>query len=183
MVSVGSSHDDLTAEYASIPAEMRAVAAALGGRDLRDVTVDAVLANIPKLRESAGERAILRALHYFDENARVERMAAALDADDLPRFLREIIASGESSWKLLQNIYVNGGDESLALALELSRRILEGKGAWRVHGGGFAGTILAFVPHGLLDEYTAKMRNAFGPGACSVLGIRARGAGEVLINN
>ena len=182
VVATGTSHDDLTNEYAAIPVEMRAVAAALGGKVLYDVLCGQVLADIKFLREAAGERAVLRALHFCDENVRVQEMVEALAEGDERAFFEKIIESGESSWKLLQNVYVGGGsDQSLALALELSRRMLRGKGAWRVHGGGFAGTILAFVPLTMLKEYTEYLEEIFGVGACSVLGIRAQGAVEVAI--
>ncbi len=182
VVGTGSSHDDLTHEYASIPAEMRAVAGALGGKVLYDVLGEQVLSDVRLLREKAGDRAVLRALHFCDENARVQAMVNALRQDDVAGFFAKIIESGESSWKLLQNVYVGGHEEQpLALALELSRRFLQGRGAWRVHGGGFAGTILAFVPHDALGEYTAMMDELFGDGACSVLGIRSQGAIEVVL--
>lgn len=182
VVGTGTSHDDLTHEYASIPVEMRSVAEALGGKVLRDVMREQVLAEVKMLREKAGDRAVLRALHFFDENIRVGEMVEALRRDDVQTFFRKIVESGESSWKLLQNVYVGGSkDQSLALALELSRRMLEGKGAWRIHGGGFAGTILTFVPLEMLKEYTAAMNEVFGDRACTVLGIRSQGAVEVKI--
>ena len=183
IVATGASHSDLTAEYDAIPSEMLSVATALGGAVLNDVSRDRLQGNIRHLRGITGDRAILRALHFFDENERVRTMVQALCAPDIRRFFRAVIESGESSWKLLQNVYVNGtGDQSLAIALELCRRFLaEQGGAWRVHGGGFAGTILAFVPQDLIDEFTSHMDEVFGDHACSVLAIRPFGAVEVAV--
>ena len=180
VLATRSSHDDLTDEYASIPAEMKAVAAAMGGKVLRDFKVDALLNNMAAIREKTSDRAVMRALHYYDENERVKAMYKAVAAGDLDAFLAGIIASGESSWKMLQNLYVGGSTaQSLALACTLSERELKGCGAWRVHGGGFAGTILAFVPNDKLADYVAKMDAVFGEGACTVLGIRPVGAKKV----
>jgi len=182
VVEAGGNHAGLTAEYAAIPAEMRSVAAQFGAKQLREVFPEQVEKDIHRLRGVVSDRAILRALHYFDENARVKEMVAALKADDLPRFLELIIESGDSSWKLLQNISVAGGsDQGLALALELSRRLLKGRGAWRVHGGGFAGTILSFVPADMLADYVAAMDGALRDHATTVLDIRPLGATEFIL--
>lgn len=180
VLATNSSHDDLTDEYASIPAEMKAVAQAMGGRVLRDFKVDQLLARLPEIREKTSDRAVLRALHYYDENERVKAMYAAIESGDLDAFLDGVVRSGESSWKMLQNLYVGGSTEqSLALACALSERLLRGCGAWRVHGGGFAGTILAFVPHYKLEAYVREMDAVFGDGACCVLDIRPVGAKKV----
>ena len=180
VLATNSSHDDLTDEYAAIPREMRAVAEALGGKVLRDVKVEQLLERLPEVRQKTSDRAVLRALHYYDENERVRAMYTALENGDLDAFLDNVIRSGESSWKLLQNLYVGGSTEqSLALACALSERMLRGSGAWRVHGGGFAGTILAFVPHYKLASYVEKMNAVFGAGACTVLDIRPVGAKKV----
>ncbi len=174
VVATRSSHDDLTQEYASIPAEMRSVAACFGKETLRDVDPAEFYAHLPCGKVS--DRALLRAMHFFSESERVRGMVQALKEDRLPDFLARIVESGESSWKLLQNLYVGGSDsQSLALACALSEHILKGSGGWRVHGGGFAGTILAFVPGALLNEYVRTLNAVFGDGACTVLGIRACG--------
>lgn len=177
VVQAGGDHENLTAEYAAIPAEMRAVARALGGEVLRDIAPEALLKAIPSLKNRVPDRAILRALHFMDEDARVAAAFEALKKDDLGEFLRLVIASGESSWKLLQNVYVAGSDNrEMALALELSRRMLEGRGAWRIHGGGFGGTILAFVPEDMLAAYQREMNSVFGENACVPLDVRPVGA-------
>ena len=181
VVNTGGSHDDLTDAYASIRAEMEQVAACFGQDRLRYVDPVAFENDIPALRSKVSDRAVLRALHFFDENARVPEMVAALDNNELDAFFSLIIASGESSWKLLQNVWANPAEQPLALALELSRRMLAGQGAWRIHGGGFAGTILAFVPTAVYDDYAARMDAVFGRGACCPLDIRAVGAYELAL--
>lgn len=181
VVTVGGEHGNLTAEYAAIPAEMKAVAKQLGGSVLREIPADVMEKAIPELKGKVPDRAIMRALHFYDEDARVPKLVEALKNDDLETFFAGIIASGESSWKLLQNLYVPGSEnQEMALALELSRRMLAGRGAWRIHGGGFAGTILAFVPFDMLDAYADLMDSVFGKGACVVLGIRPVGGAKVI---
>ena len=177
VVSAGGDHGNLTNEYAAVPAEMKAVAKALGAEVLRDV-IDKVEEEIPNLKDKVSDRSILRALHFVDENARVGEMVKALKNDDLPAFLKGIIESGESSWKLLQNLCVPGRDnQEMMLALEMSKRMLSGKGgAWRIHGGGFAGTILAFVPKTMVNEYKEKMNAVFGENAVKSLYVRPEGA-------
>ena len=180
VVSVGGDHGNLTNEYASIPAEMKAVAACLGGKTLRDVE-DKVVSSVSALKNKVPDRAILRALHFIDENKRVEDLVCAVRAGDTAAFLKGIIASGESSWKLLQNLYVAGSsNEEMPLALALSERFLSGRGAWRIHGGGFAGTILCFVPCEEMDAYTAYMDAVFGKGSVKPLYIRPEGAVRIL---
>jgi galactokinase len=181
IVDTGGSHADLNEEYAAVAGEMRAVAQALGGTLLRDVTREAVLAETPRLRGLVGDRALLRALHYFDDNERVLAQVSALEAGDFPRFLDLVVQSGLSSWTLLQNCYPPAvpREQGVSLALAVSRRMLEGRGAWRVHGGGFAGTIQAFVPADLLAPYAREMRRIFGPRACLELSIRSAGAVEL----
>lgn len=180
VVSAGGEHGNLTADYAAVPAEMKAVAAAMGRELLCDVTPEALMAALPTLKNKVPDRAILRAFHYVDETRRVEDAVKALRSDDLPGFLKVVIGSGESSWKLLQNLYVPGSDnQEMPLALELSRRMLEGRGAWRIHGGGFAGTILAFVPFDLLDSYRKTMDGVFGEKATTVLAIRPEGVVKI----
>ncbi|MDR1263726.1 MAG: galactokinase [Oscillospiraceae bacterium] len=181
VVNPGGGHADLNDEYASIPYEMKSVAALFGQETLRGIRVEQVESSVASLRErGASDRAILRALHYFDENQRVAEQARALERDDLPRFLELIVESGESSWKLLQNVYARRDSQSLALALEIARRFLSGHGAWRVHGGGFEGTILCFVPTDKLGAFVRRMNGVFGDHCCDVLDIRAIGAAEIV---
>ena len=176
VVSAGGDHGNLTAEYAAIPAEMKQAAKALGGSVLSEVE-DKIEDGIPLLKGKVPDRAILRALHFKDENERVRKMAEALKNDDIRAFLDGIIESGESSWKLLQNLCVPGHDnQEMLLALELSRRMLKDDGAWRIHGGGFAGTILAFVPDEKLSAYIERMESVFGKGCAKPLFIRPDGA-------
>ena len=179
IVNTGGNHADLTGDYASVPAEMKSVAAYFGKEVLRDTDENAVLAAIPALREKVGDRAILRALHFFAENRRVAAQKAALKAGDLDTFLANVIASGRSSFCYLQNVYTtkNVSEQGLSLALCLAERVLSGKrAAWRVHGGGFAGTIQAFVPTEDVAEFRAVMDAAFGEGRCIVLRVRPEGA-------
>lgn len=179
IVNTGGNHADLTGDYASVPAEMKSVAAYFGKEVLRDTDENAVLAAIPALREKVGDRAILRALHFFAENRRVAAQKAALKAGDLDTFLANVIASGRSSFCYLQNVYTtkNVSEQGLSLALCLAERVLSGKrAAWRVHGGGFAGTIQAFVPTKDVAEFRAVMDAAFGEGRCMVLRVRPEGA-------
>ena len=179
IVNTGGNHADLTGDYASVPAEMKSVAAYFGKEVLRDTDENAVLAAIPALREKVGDRAILRALHFFAENRRVTAQKAALKAGDLDTFLANVIASGRSSFCYLQNVYTtkNVSEQGLSLALCLAERVLSGKrAAWRVHGGGFAGTIQAFVPTEDVAEFRAVMDAAFGEGRCMVLRVRPEGA-------
>ncbi len=179
IVNTGGNHADLTGDYASVPAEMKSVAAYFSKEVLRDTDENAVLAAIPALREKVGDRAILRALHFFAENRRVAAQKAALKAGDLDTFLANVIASGRSSFCYLQNVYTtkNVSEQGLSLALCLAERVLSGKrAAWRVHGGGFAGTIQAFVPTEDVAEFRAVMDAAFGEGRCMVLRVRPEGA-------
>jgi galactokinase len=180
VVNPGGDHADLNDEYAAIPNEMRSVAALFGHETLRCVRMEQVESSIASIRrQGVSDRAILRAMHYFDENQRVADQARALERDDLPRFLELIIESGESSWKLLQNVYARRDRQPLALALEVARRCLSGHGAWRVHGGGFEGTILCFVPTDKLGAFTRQMNGAFDDRCCDVLDIRSIGAAEI----
>ena len=176
VVSAGGEHGNLTADYAAIPAEMKSVAQAMGVATLSEITPRQLMDAVPSLKNRVSDRAILRAFHFVDETRRVGKAVEALRRDDLPAFFRAVIASGESSWKLLQNLYVaSSANQEMPLALEMSRRMLEGRGAWRIHGGGFAGTILAFVPFDLLGEYASRMDAVFGEGATTALSIRPEG--------
>ena len=177
VVDTRSEHADLTGEYAAIPREMGAVAACFGKEVLRQVPEAEFRARLPELRSRCGDRAVLRALHFYGENKRVIQEAEALEQGDFPRFLKLVTASGLSSSLLLQNISVSAdpAHQAVALALALGRELLAGAGAIRVHGGGFAGTILAFVPAHRLEGFRNGMEQVFGPGACHVLRIRPVG--------
>ena len=179
ITNTGGNHADLTDDYASVPREMKSIAAYFGKSVLRDLTEENIIASIPLLRAQYGDRAILRALHFFSENRRVAEQADALARKDLDTFFANVIASGRSSYCYLQNVYTtkNVNEQGLSLALCLSERLLAGqKAAWRVHGGGFAGTVQAFVPSDYVASYREAMDAAFGKDACMVLRIRPVGA-------
>ena len=183
VVNAGGSHANLTDEFASIPSEMKAVAAYFGKKLLCELKKADVLQNIASLRASLGDRAVMRALHFFDENERVLLQKKALSEQDLDTFLANVIGSGRSSFCYLQTIFTpkDSRDQGLSLALYLAESYLKDKkGAWRVHGGGFAGTILAFVPSAHVDGFKSMMDSAFGGGACRVLKIRKEGAERIL---
>lgn len=176
VVSVGGEHGNLTDAYASIPVEMKQVAHQMGAELLEKITPAELEAALPQLKNKVSDRAVLRAFHFVDETRRAHDAAEALKRDDLDAFFADVIESGESSWKLLQNLHVEASDnQEMPLALEMSRRMLKGRGAWRIHGGGFAGTILAFVPDDLVEKYSAAMNAVFGERATTVLSIRPEG--------
>ncbi|MDD3411595.1 MAG: galactokinase family protein [Eubacteriales bacterium] len=182
VVNTGGSHDDLTADYAAMPQEMRAVAGCFGETCLRPVRPEQFMQNIPMIREKLGkenDRAILRAQHYFTENRRVTDMVDALEHDDLNAFYENIISSGYSSFLYLQNVYADPAHQELSLALMMAETRLRGKGAWRVHGGGFAGTTLNFVPQKELASFVKTMEAVFGAHSCNVLDIRPEGAAYI----
>ena len=177
IIDSGASHADLTDEYAAVPAEMGAVAAYFGKSVLRDVEQAELLQNLPELRKAAGDRAVLRAMHFYADNSRVQAEADALSRGDMDTFLSLVNESGRSSWELLQNITPTGAvrEQAMAVALTVADRALKGRGACRVHGGGFAGTIQAFVPLAALEEFCAEVESALGEGCCHVLRIRSEG--------
>ena len=181
IVDTGGSHSDLTDEYAAVRKEMESVAEYLGKSVLREVEEAEFMKNIADIRSSCGDRAVLRALHFYGDNARVEKQAAALKAGDFETFKKYIIESGRSSYMYNQNVYScrNASEQPVSLALSLSEKVLDGCGAWRVHGGGFAGTIQAFVPHEKLAEYKGLMEKVFGSGSCYILSIRPVGGIEL----
>jgi galactokinase len=182
IVNTGGNHADLNDDYASVPAEMRKVAASFGKTVLRGLTYDEILSKLPELRETVGDRALMRALHYVEENKRVEKQKNALKKLDFNTFLDGVLASGDSSFKELQNVFTvkNVHEQGVSLAIALCKHVLNGRGgAWRVHGGGFAGTVQAFVPNSLKDEFKTVLENAFGVGSCSILNIRSEGAIKV----
>ncbi|MBQ3065147.1 MAG: galactokinase [Clostridia bacterium] len=183
IVSTGGSHADLNEDYASIPREMKAVAAFFGKEVLREVAYGDFCQSISELRTQCGDRAVLRAMHFFAENDRVRAQIQALHRGDFEAFLSGVLASGASGCAYLQNIYTTKdvSQQPISLALALSESYLKPRGgAWRVHGGGFAGTIQAYVRVEDAEEYRARMDSVFGDGACVLLGTRAVGAGMLL---
>jgi len=181
ITDTGSNHADLNDEYASLPIDMKAVAAELGAKVLREVTLEQVLEIAPKIRKKVGDRAILRAIHFQGDNQRVVDQVAALEKNDFKSFLGMVVDSGFSSFMYNQNIYPvnNVKEQGVSLALALSELVLKGSGAWRVHGGGFAGTIQAFVPQNLLDKYVSTLEHVYGKGSCHKLFIRQKGAVKI----
>lgn len=177
IVDTKGSHSNLTDDYAAVRSEMESVAEFFGKKVLRETEKSDVIANAAALAEKLGERAVLRALHFFGENEKVIAQTDALLKNDFEAFKNLIIASGRSSYMYNQNVYTckNPTNQPLSLALCVSEQILSGKGAWRVHGGGFAGTIQAFVPDALVTEYTDAMKSIFGDDSCYVLSIRKGG--------
>ena len=176
------SHADLTHEYAAVPAEMRAVAAVLGKEVLHGTSMEDLLNNAEEIREKAGDRAFLRALHFVTENVRVQNAVASLREEDFDGFLKMIKSSGDSSYKYLQNVYTNQDvrHQNVSVALAVSDAILGNNGVCRVHGGGFAGTIQAFVKNDAVKEYKEALDSVFGEGACAVLKVRKYGGMKVL---
>lgn len=176
------SHADLTDDYAAIPLEMKQVAGFFGRDYLHEVSKEEIMANLAALRRETNDRAVLRALHFTEENERVQTEVAALKADDMAGFLRAVKASGDSSYKFLQNVYTShdAAHQNVSIALCVSEIILGENGVCRVHGGGFAGTIQAFVKDTAVADYTAQMNAIFGEGACSVLKIRKYGGMKVM---
>ena len=176
------SHADLTADYAAVPEEMKKVAAFFGKEVLLGLAVDDILENIVKVREQVGDRGVLRAIHFIRENERVQKEVSYLSDEDIVGFLKTVAASGNSSYKYLQNVYSNADvqHQNVSLALAISEDFLGDNGVSRVHGGGFAGTIQAFVKNDIVTEYQKIMDKVFGQGACSVLKIRKYGGMKVL---
>jgi len=185
VTDVGGGHDDAAsqAEYASLPTEMKAVAAQLGAKVLREVTLEQIVEKIPVIREKTGDRAILRAYHFQGDNQRVVEQVAALERNDFQAFLKMVVESGYSSYMYNQNIFdvVHKDEQVVSLALALSEMVLKGSGAWRVHGGGFGGTIQAFVPQEKLAEYVKILEHVYGKGKCHKLFIRAKGAIKLIL--
>lgn len=183
IVDTGADHADLTDEYAAVPGEMKAVAACMGKEVLTQIDEAEFYAKLPELRKACGDRAVMRCIHFYQENARVPQQVAALKEGNFEKFLSLIKKSGYSSWMYLQNVIPAGykAHQDVAVALGLAEHYLQGRGAYRVHGGGFAGTIQAFVPYDLLDSFVAGMDGALGKGACHVLSIRPQGGVEMEI--
>lgn len=182
IVDTKGSHSDLTDEYAAIRYEMEQAASVFGKSTLRDVDRDEFMKNISLVREKVSDRAVLRAIHFFNDSDRVQKEIDALKNNDLEEFKRLVIESGNSSYKYNQNVYSSKMPTSqpVSLALLLSEEVLKGKGAWRVHGGGFAGTIQAFVPDESLGCYIDTMKRVFGDDCCHVLSIRPVGGAQII---
>lgn len=177
IVDTGGSHADLTDDYAAVRGEMEAAASVFGKEVLRDVCECEFMKNIPAVREKAGDRAVLRALHFFADNKRVEQEVKALTDGDFEAFKAIVIESGRSSYMYNQNVYTTKApaQQGVSVALALCEKMLKGKGAWRVHGGGFAGTIQAFVPLDMLDEFRTEIEAVYSEGSCHVLSVRPFG--------
>ena len=182
IIDTGADHSDLTDEYAAITVEMRKVANFFGKDFLNDVTKEEFMAKIKDIREAINDdRAVLRAYHYFNETERAKEEANALKAGDFDKFLSIVKKSGLSSYMYLQNVYASSmpNAQAVSLSLALCDEILGERGAYRVHGGGFAGTIQAFVPFDILDEFKTKIEAVLGKGMCHILSIRPVGGCEI----
>ena len=182
IVDTKGSHQDLTPDYAQIPADMKAIATYFGKEVLRDVDEKEFFAAIPVLREKLGDRPVLRAMHFFGDNARVAAQVASLREGRFEDFLNMIKASGDSSFKYLQNVYTNRDvqNQAVSIALAVSENVLGNHGVCRVHGGGFAGTIQAFVKNDFVEEYRKVLDAVFGEGSCHVLKVRKYGGMKVI---
>lgn len=182
IVDTKGSHENLTDEYAAIPKEMKKVANYFGKEVLNEVTRSDFYKNLPKIRKQVGDRATLRALHWFEETNRVITEVEALEVCNFDVFLKLVNESGNSSFEFLQNVYStkNLNDQAVSIALAISKVVLQTEGACRVHGGGFAGTIQAFVPNDMVNTYKSKIEKVFGKGACHILKIRRYGGIKVL---
>ena len=186
IVNTGRGHADLSADYSSVPNEMKKVAEFFGKEVCADIEEKDVIANLAKVRAYAGDRSVMRAFHFFEENKRVEAQVAALKDNDFETFLQKITESGNSSWKWLQNCYTTADvqEQGICVALALTEMFIAEKkrGACRVHGGGFAGVIMAMLPNDLVDEYTAYIEAALGKGNAYRMSIRPYGAVLSLIH-
>ena len=182
IIDSGADHADLTDEYAAIPGELKAICAYFGKEVLTQIEEADFYAAIPALRQGCGDRAVLRAIHFYQENARVPQQVAALEEGNFDRFLELIRISGHSSFMYLQNVIPAGykAHQDVALSLALCEHYLAGRGAYRVHGGGFAGTVQAFVPVDMLDSFRRGIDAVLGQGACHVLSIRPQGGVEMV---
>lgn len=177
IIDSGADHADLTDEYAAVTRELKDVCTLFGKNVLREIPMETFFARLPQIRASVPDRAILRAIHFYQENIRVKAQVHALKQNDFETFLQLVSESGRSSWMYLQNITPAGYVEhqEVAVALAMCDQLLQGKGAFRVHGGGFAGTVQAFVPMELLKDFKTKIETVLGEGSCHVLSIRPEG--------
>ena len=184
IIDSGADHADLTDEYAAIPREMQAVCRYFGKEVLREVSEEEFYVNLPALREKCGDRAVLRCVHIFNENRRVAKQAEALQKGDFESFLQLVLGSGRSSWTYLQNIMATGAvkNQEVAVALALCEKYLDGRGAYRVHGGGFAGTVQAWVPADMAEAFRENVEKALGKCACHILSVRSQGGVEMKEN-
>ena len=178
-------HADLTDEYAAVTQELKAVCGYFGKEVMTQIPEEEFYAAIPELRRLCGDRAVMRGIHEYNENRRVPQQVACLENGDFAGFLKLTKESGFSSWMYLQNVIPAGyvKQQAMAVALGLCEHYLQGKGAYRVHGGGFAGTVQAFVPFEILESFRAGIDAALGEGACHVLSIRPQGGVEMVIEN
>ena len=181
IINCGASHADLTGEYAAIPGELRTLCGCFGKRVLQEVSEAEFYARLPELRKTCGDRAVLRAMHIYEENRRVTAQRDALLRGDFPAYLSLVRESGLSSWRYLQNVTPVGAaaEQPMALTLALCEKLLAGKGACRVHGGGFAGTAQAYVPLEMADAFRAEAERILGAGSCQRRAVRAVGAAEI----
>ena len=181
VVDTGGNHANLTGDYADITLECRAVSECLGVQFLRDADQDKFYQNLAEIREKCGDRATLRAMHVFNENNRVLTQKTALKRGDFNTFFVTVKRSGESSYDLLQNVYSpsNPREQAISLALALTKQFLNGHGAYRVHGGGFAGTIQCYIPNKMFDDYKQMIESVFGENSCVPLFVRAVGGYEL----
>ena len=181
IIDTQASHADLTDEYAAIPNEIKSVCAYFDKEVLTEIDEKDFFSNIAILRKKCGDRAVLRAIHFYQENARVPKQVAALEKGDFDTFLKLIKESGYSSYMYLQNVIPSGYQthQDVGVALALCEHYLNGRGAYRVHGGGFAGTVQAFVPFDILDDFVKGLDDVLGEGACHVLSIRPQGGVEM----
>lgn len=184
VVDTGGSHANLTGDYADITLECKAVSNVLGVEFLRDANEDEFYQKIAEIRAKSGDRAVLRAMHFFSENKRVLTQKSALRRGDFNTFFAAVKRSGESSYDLLQNVYSpsNPKEQAISLALALTKQFLNGRGAFRVHGGGFAGTIQCYIPNRMFEDYKNMIETVFGEGACVPLFVRAVGGYELKVN-
>ena len=177
IIDSGADHADLTEEYAAIPGELKQLCGFFGCEVLRQIPEETFMEKLPMLRGKVSDRAILRAIHIYQENKRVAEAATALENGDFEAFLEQLRRSGRSSWMYLQNISPAGAveEQAVAVSLGLCDMLLQGRGAFRVHGGGFAGTVQAFVPLDMLERFRAGIERVLGEGSCHVLSIRPEG--------
>lgn len=183
IIDTHGSHANLTPDYAAIPAEMKKVAAFFGKEVLRQVPEADFYANLPQVRKAAGDRAILRAIHFYGDNQRVLHQVDALKANDFDLFKQLVIESGASSYEYLQNVFSSAypQEQGVSITLALCERFLRDRGgAWRVHGGGFAGTVQTFVPADYVETFRSKMDAVLGEGSCHLLSIRPEGGAQIL---
>ena len=182
IINTGADHADLTDEYAAIPTELKEVCAFFGKDYLRQIPKEQFWKDLPLVRRKTGDRAILRAIHFYQENERVKLQGKALEAGDFPAFLKLVKESGRSSWMYLQNVVPAGSIEhqEMAAALAVCDELLGEQGAYRVHGGGFAGTIQAFVPKEMLETFRSEVERILGEGSCHILSVRSVGGTQIM---